>query len=81
MKTQICLEKQGYSYVNASLLFTKKYEVDKTILKRMPGPVCCIPIGNVRPNCAKPVMLVVCNYNVSALRSNINLSFIFQIRA
>ena len=35
MKTRICWEKHGYSYVNSWLLFTKEYEVDKTILKRM----------------------------------------------
>ena len=35
MKTRIYWEKHGYSYVNSWLLFTKEYEVDKTILKRM----------------------------------------------
>ena len=30
-----CWERQGYSYVNSWLLFTKEYEVDKTRLKRM----------------------------------------------
>ena len=30
-----CWEKHGYSYINAWLLFTKEYEVDKTRLKKM----------------------------------------------